>query len=68
MNGPCTITYLGRPASDDLERGLGVEADVGPPVDLALVPLRGVARRVGRDAARRQPVELLEGRKLGEVA
>ena len=52
-------TYLGRAASDDLERGLGVEADVGAAVDLALVPLGGVARRVGRDAARRQPVKLL---------
>ena len=39
-------THLGRSTGDDLERGLGVEADVGPPVDLALVPLRGVARRV----------------------
>ena len=70
MNGHNQMTYLGRAAGNDLEGGLGVEADVGAAVDLALVPLGGVARRVGRDAARRQPVELLEGKllKLGEVA
>ena len=53
-------TNLGRAAGDDLERGLGVEPHVRPPVDLPLVPLRGVARRVRGDPARRQPVELLE--------
>ena len=64
------MPYLGRAAGNDLERGLGVEADVGAAVDLALVPLGGVARRVGRDAARRQTVKLLQGKllKLGEVA
>ena len=68
---PIQLIYLWRAASDDLEGGLGVEADVGAAVDLALVALGGVARRVGRDAARRQTVKLLqEGKllKLGEVA
>ena len=65
---PIQLTYLGRPTSNDLEGGLGVEADVGAAVDLALVPLGGVARRVGRDAARRQTVELLQEGKLGDVA
>ena len=58
-------TNLGRAARDDLQRRLRVEPHVRPPVDLPLVALRRVARRVRRDPARRQPVELLKTDGMG---